>query len=352
MTSDEPLKTVLLTGASGFIAKHICVRLLDAGFNVRASLRSLDRADEVHDTVLSHVENKACIGDRLSFVELDLNSDDGWAGAMDGVDVLMHTASPFPMEQPDDENQLIKPAVEGALRAVKAAHAANIERVVMTSSSVAITNTQKGEYEFYDETDWSDLGGNVTPYIKSKTLAEKAVWDYVRDDVPTLQVTMINPSFVLGPALDSNYGTSLQVIERLLQAKDPAVPNFGFPTVHVHDVAEMHIKAISTPASVGKRICGVSSFMWFPEMAKIIAGEYPKNKIPTRVAPDLLIRFLGIFDKSIRQQVIPNLNIRNNISNQRAKEILGIDFIPVDQAVRDAASSIIEHNPRWASWRK
>lgn len=350
MTSQKAKKTVLLTGATGFIAKHICVQLLDAGYSVRASLRSLDRADEVHDAVSAHVNNKAIVGQYLSFVELDLNKDEGWAEAMTNIDVLMHTASPFPIEQPDDEELLIRPAVDGALRAVKAANSAGIRRIIMTSSSTAIANAAKPVGAAYDESDWSDLSDDVMPYAKSKTLAEKAVWDYVRDEATHLQVTMINPGFVLGPALDANYGTSLQVIERLLEAKDPAVPNFGFSTVHVHDIAKMHVKAIDTSDSIGKRFCGVSSFMWFPEMARIIAAEYPGKKIPTRIAPNFLIKILGIFDKSIRQQVIPNLGIRKNISNQRAKDILGIEFIDVDQAVRDAASSIIQHNPRWASW--
>lgn len=346
MTPQKLKKTVLLTGATGFIAKHICVQLLDAGYCVRGSLRSLDRADEVHDAVSAHVNDKASIGQDISFVELDLNNDGGWAEAMAGIDVLIHTASPFPMEQPDDEEQLIRPAVDGALRAVKAANAAGIKRIIMTSSSTAIANTAKPADTIYDEDDWSDLSGDIMPYAKSKTVAEKAVWDYVHDEAPNLQVTMINPGFVLGPALDDNYGTSLQVIERLFEAKEPAVPNFGFSTVHVHDIAKMHVKAIDTPDAIGKRFIGVSSFMWFPEMARVIAAEYPGKKIPTRIAPNFLIKILGIFDKSIRQQVVPNLGIRKTLSNQRAKDILGIEFIEVDQAVRDAASSIIEHNPR------
>ena len=251
MATSEQKNTVLLTGASGFIAKHISVHLLNAGFNVRASLRSLDRADEVHDAVSAHVDDRASIGESLSFVELDLSKDEGWAEAMIGVDVLMHTASPFPLEQPDDEHQLIRPAVDGALRAIKAAHEAGIERVIMTSSSVAIANTTKPAGATFDERDWSDVNGEATPYAKSKTLAERAVWDYVRDEAPNLQVTMINPGFVLGPALDSKYGTSLQVIERILEAKDPALPNFGFSTVHVDDIAKMHVKAINTPGSIG-----------------------------------------------------------------------------------------------------
>ncbi|MEL7116448.1 MAG: NAD-dependent epimerase/dehydratase family protein, partial [Pseudomonadota bacterium] len=194
-------QTVFVTGASGFIAKHIIVKLLIAGFDVIGSVRKIERESEVHAAVAPHVDGD--IADRLRCVALDLGNDAGWDEALQGADVLMHTASPFPRTQPKNEEDIIRPAVDGTLRALRAAKAAGITRVILTSSSVAVTNTDlPADRRTYTEDDWTDINHPAaTPYVKSKTLAEKAAWDYIRDEAPEVALTVINPVFVLGTPL-------------------------------------------------------------------------------------------------------------------------------------------------------
>ena len=223
-------QTVFVTGASGFIAKHILVKLLNAGFDVVGSVRRLDRVDEICNAVRPHLNGPVDLSAKLRFVALDLAKDDGWAAALQGADVLMHTASPFPMSQPKDEDDIVRPAVDGALRALKAAQAAGIKRVVMTSSTVSIMSKDlaPGQTEF-TEADWSDTNHpTINPYGKSKTLAERAAWDFITNHAPDMELTVINPGFVLGTPLDKHFGTSIKVIKRLLDATDPMLPQFGF----------------------------------------------------------------------------------------------------------------------------
>lgn len=267
---------VLVTGASGFIAKHVVRELLDAGYRVRGSVRSAARGQEVSDAVRPNLADPSDLESRLSFVELDLERDEGWDEAMEGVDVLMHTASPLPLAQPDDEQEIIRPAVDGTLRALKAAHRSGIGRVIVTSSSAAVAYTElEPGRELHDERGWTDLTDpRATPYVKSKTLAERAAWDYVEKNAPDIGLTTINPVFVLGPPLDDTLGTSLLVVQRLLRAKDPMLPNFGFATVDVRDIATMHLRALQRPDTIGRRLIGGERFLWFVDMAKTLHEAY------------------------------------------------------------------------------
>ncbi|MDJ0827565.1 MAG: aldehyde reductase [Rhodobacter sp.] len=342
MTAKE---TVFVTGASGFIAKHIVVKLLNAGYDVVGSVRALSRAAEVRDAVAPHLDDPAGIEERLRFAALDLGSDDGWAEALQGSDILMHTASPFPLEQPDDEDEVIRPAVDGALRALKAAQAAGIGRVVLTSSSVAVMNADLSPGKAaYDEDDWTDIAHPAaTAYVKSKTLAEKAAWDFVEREASEIALTVINPVFVLGAPLDGNYGTSIKVIERLLRAKDPMLPKVGFPSVDVGDVAEMHLRALTNPDTVGRRFIAADRFLWFQEMAEILKAAHPDRKIVTRTAPNAVVRILALFDRSIRT-ILPVLGERDDISNGRARAVMGMDFTDVADSVRAAGAYLVDND--------
>lgn len=338
-------QTVLVTGASGYIAKHIVLQLLNTGSTVVGSVRSLPRGEEIIAAVRPHLTSEDDLESRLRFVPLDLTADDGWAAAMEGVDALMHTASPFPLEQPKDEDDVIRPAVDGTLRALRAAKAAGINRVVLTSSGVAVMNKELAPGQnAYNEDDWSDLNSPTSnAYVKSKTLAERAAWNFVANDAPEMELTVINPAFVLGPPLDHHFGTSMQVIQRVLRGKDPAIPNFGFPVVDVRDIAAMHVKALSKPDSIGKRIIGSAGFMWFLEMAQIIAKQHPDMKITTRKAPDWLVKFLSLFDKAIKS-IVPILGREQRIDNSRAKDILGMDFIDTAESVRQSADYLVKND--------
>ncbi len=338
------MEAVFLTGASGFIAKHIVVNLLNSGYAVRGSVRSLARGDEVRQAVEPHLDDASDLDTRLTFVALDLGKDEGWEGVMDGCSALLHTASPFPIRQPKTDEEIIRPAVDGTIRALRAAQAAGIERVVMTSSAVAVMygDLPRGRTT-YNEGDWSeDFHPTQNAYGRSKTHAERAAWDFVEKEAPSMRLTTINPTLVMGPALDKNYGTSLQVLERMLSASDPMQPNFGLPIVDVRDVAAMHVKALSTPESEGKRILASESFRWMGQMAALLSGTYPERGIKTNVAPDFVLKLLALFDAEAKT-LVPQLGVQQKVDNSRAKDVLGIDFIPADEAIKAAADSIVRY---------
>lgn len=334
--------SVLVTGATGYIAKHLILQLLEAGYTVKGSARSLSRESELREALRPHLSDASLL-DNLTVVALDLSSDNGWDNAMAGVDVLMHTASPFPLTQPKNEEEVIRPAVDGALRAVKAAQAAGVTRVIMTSSIVAVSNKEAGQAQF-DENDWTDVTHpTATPYVKSKTLAEQAVWEWQKTDAPDMKITMINPGFVQGAPLDDQFGTSIQVIERVLSGKDPMLPRVGFPCVDVKDIALMHIRAMERPDSIDKRFIGVERFLWFQDFARLLKAQYPNRKIATRQAPDLLIRFLSLFDPSIRT-ILPTLGRKDNLSAAQAEQVLGLSFRNAEESVREAGAYLVDRN--------
>jgi len=331
-----PHQTILLTGITGFIAKRIAADLLAAGHHVVGSLRSPSRADEVRAAVAPFVAGDA--GDRLRFVTLDLTSDDGWVDAMAGVDALVHTASPFPMAQPRDADTLIRPAVDGTLRALRAAHAAHVTRVVLTSSMVAVMHTGTGD-GVRGPGDWTDPDSPVTTaYDRSKTLAERAAWDFA-DAHPAMALTTVNPGLVAGRPLDRHYGTSLQLIERFLSGKDPAVPNFGLPIVDVADVSALHLAAPDNPDTTGHRLLAAERFMMAPEIAALLARAYPDRRIATRVAPTWLLRALSVVDPSVRS-VLPRIGLRLDVDTAEARRLTGIAFRSAEEAILDSAAFI------------
>lgn len=331
--------TILLTGISGFIAKHIAAKLLTAGYSVRGSVRNLDRADEVLAALRPVVPPDALA--RLTFVALDLDADVGWRDAMAGVQVLVHTASPFPIVQPKDDQDLIRPAVQGTLRAFRAAHAAGVTRVVLTSSTVAVINSAKTVRQTED--DWCDVAApDCSAYAKSKTLAERAAWDFVAGDGAGMALTTINPGFVMGPPLDKHYGSSIGVVRRILRGKDPMMPMLGFAVVDVRDVAEMHLRAVQRPETAGKRYLSVSGEMTMPEIAQTLKAAYPTRRIPTRVAPRVLLRLLALFDPQIKA-ILPSIGIIHSASNARAQADMAMAFILPADAVRASGAWLMEH---------
>lgn len=335
-------ETVFVTGASGFIARHIVLQLLEAGYHVRGSVRSAAKGEDVRRTM--EKETGGAVGDdRLSFFELDLNRDQGWDAALDGADALLHTASPFPISQPKDENDLIRPAVDGTLRALRAARATGVHRVVLTSSVVAVTmQDPMPESGLLTEENWSDTDSPAChAYGKSKTLAERAAWDFVATN-PDLRLTTINPALVVGPALDADFGSSLSVIKRALSGKDPALPKLMMDIVDVRDIARMHVAALASPASEGERLIGSAGQLWFEEVADVLRQAFPDRRIPSRIAPNWAMRFLGLFDPEIKS-IVPLLGKRFGCSGAKAQEVLGIDFIPPRDAVRASAQFLVDN---------
>ncbi|MEM6758746.1 MAG: aldehyde reductase [Pseudomonadota bacterium] len=324
---------VLVTGASGFIAKHILRELLAKDYEVRASIRSDRRKAEI-EALFPEAD--------IEFVTLDLSKDDGWQEAMTGVDVLMHTASPFPMALPKDPQDLIRPAVDGTLRALKAAKSAGVGRVIITSSCVAIyKDAAKPKMDPSDERNWTTADAPyVTAYEASKTLAEKAAWDVVAD-APDIALTTINPGLVFGPAMDKHYGTSLNVIEQLMTGEMPMVPAINMVTVDVRDVARMHVDAIALEETKGERFVAASDALSFLELGQAIKEAVPDAKTPTRVAPDWLLRAMALVMQDLAA-IVPNLGRNLLCSNSKAEKTFGMTFIPTRDAAVASAQSVRE----------
>lgn len=336
------MELVLLTGVSGFIAKHIALKLLNAGYAVRGTLRRLDRADEVRAALAPYLTEQA---GALSFVQADLESDAGWAEALAGVMALVHTASPFPAAQPKDPAQVIRPAVEGTERVLKAAATAGVARVILTSSTVAVLNEAKPD-TLQDEADWCDIHlPTTTPYAKSKTLAERTAWEIAK--ARGLKLTTINPGLVFGPPLDDHYGTSLSVVERILKGRDPMMPPTGLPVVDVRDVAEMHLRALQRPETAGRRYLAASGTMAYVDMGRTLKAAYPTRRIPTREAPQILVRALALFDPAIRT-ILPKLGHLERVSNARAVKEMGMEFIAPKAALLASADWLVRHGRIWA----
>ena len=322
---------VFLTGASGFIAKHIIRELLDKGYEVRGSVRSEKRKAEV-EALFPEA--------KLEFAFLDLAKDDGWAEAMAGCDVLLHTASPFPMAEPKDPQDIIRPAVDGTMRAMKAAKAVGIKRVVLTSSNAAIyKQADKPIDAISDETYWTSPDEPyVSAYEASKTLAEKAAWDFVAEN-PEIALTTVNPGAVFGPAMDAQYGTSLELVERIMKKTDPMLPPMHMPCVDVRDVAIMHVAALSNDATKGERFSATSETVTFLEMANMLKAWDASLNVASAVAPAWLLRIFAIFVPEARG-VIPNIGRNLAVSGAKAEKTYGFKFIPVKDAIAASAESI------------
>lgn len=340
------MTTVLLTGASGYIGKHITLQLLNQGYQVRASVRNLYKSAEVRDAVTPHLLDSSNLDIRLTFVELDLEKDAGWDSALKGIDVLMHTASPFPLASPKDENDLIRPAVEGTLRALKAAKDASVKRVILTSSVAAIYGCElPAGVNAYDETMWTDVEHPIgrVAYTKSKTLAEQAAWNFIKHDAPEIALTTINPVLVLGAPLDKNFASSISLVERILKGKDPMLPDLKFAIVDVRDVATMHVAAINNDSTKGERILAAAGTQSFVEIAKLLKANYPKSKVKTRKAPTFLMYVLSLLDGSIKL-ILPQLGRSMNVSGAKANRLLGMTFIPVDVTLKESADYLIKND--------
>ena len=341
------MTSVFLSGASGYIGKHITLKLLNNGYTVRASVRSSAKADEVIAAVTPHLLDPVTINS-LSFVELDLLSDSGWTEALQNIDVLMHTACTFTVGEVKDENVLIRPAVDGTLRALRAAHAAGVKRVVLTSSVAAIQGVELDDgVSDYDESCWTDVSSPLgnDAYTKSKTLAEKAAWEYIATEAPEISMTTINPSMVLGAPLDNNYGTSVSILERVLDAKDPAMPDLAFSIVDVRDVAAMHVGSIAMKSAEGQRFIAASDAITFIEIAKLLKRTFPDRKIVTRRAPKLLMYVLALFAGQIKS-ILPMLGKPVRISSKKAQSTFDMKFMDVEQSIIETAKFLVANSAK------
>ena len=340
--SENPVMTdkgrVLVTGGSGFIGGWCIAALLDDGYSVRTTVRDLAREGEVREAV-AQVANP---DGRLEFAVADLTKDDGWAEAVAGCEYVLHVASPLPSQQPKDPDELVVPARDGALRVLRAALDAGVKRVVMTSSVAAIRGGAS-DGSVLSEEDWSDLDDpKLSPYPRSKTAAERAAWDLVRERGAEDRLAVVNPGAVLGPLLSDDPSFSLQAIERMFDGM-PAVPRLGFSFVDVRDVAELHRLAMTRPEAGGERFIATHTFLWMSEVADVLRERLGDRaaKVPKRTAPNIAIRAMSVFDSSLRS-IVSDLGKKITYSNEKAKTRLGWAPRPVEDTIVETAESILE----------
>lgn len=335
------MATVLVTGGSGFIGSHAILQLLAAGHEVRTTVRNLQREGEVRAMLK---EGGAEPGAALSFFAADLEKDDGWGEAVAGCDYVLHIASPFPSGVPKHDDELIVPAREGALRVLRAAKGAGVKRVVLTSSFAAVGYGQALQDTPFTENNWTNPeGGDMTAYVKSKTIAERAAWDFVNRDGGGLELSVLNPVGVFGPVLGPDYSTSILLVQRMMDGAMPGLPKMYFGVVDVRDVADLHIRAMTDPAAKGERFLAVSGdFMSLLDIAKVLKermGEAAK-RAPTKELPNWLVRLASLTDPAIKQ-ILPELGRRKNATSEKARRVLGWAPRSREDAIIATAESLV-----------
>jgi dihydroflavonol-4-reductase len=330
--------TVLVTGGSGYIGGWCVIGLLQQGYTVRATVRSLAKEAAVRKALGTVVDPE----DRLSFHAAELTADAGWDAAAGGCDYVLHVASPLGVAEPKDPNELIVPAREGARRALTAAIKAGVKRVVLTSSVAATSQRAGGADSLSDETVWTDATDpKVGAYGQSKTLAERAAWDLIAASGGSTSLATVNPALVLGPVLSGDFSESVQVVERLLSGRVPGLPRLGFNIVDARDVADLHIRAMTAPEAAGQRFIAAGTYAWMTDLAALLRERLGEGaaKVPTRKVPDFVIRLAGLFDKDLGS-VTPGLGQKHDFSS-KAQTLLGWKPRPLEDTVLDCARSLI-----------
>ncbi|MGA9255703.1 MAG: aldehyde reductase [Candidatus Sulfotelmatobacter sp.] len=330
-----------MTGGSGFIGSHSILQLLAAGHQVTTTVRTLKREGDVRAMLK---QGGAEPGNRLSFIVADLENDTGWPEGVAGCDYVLHVASPFPPNIPKHEDELIVPAREGTLRVLRASRDAGVKRVVLTSSFAAIGYGHRPQSAPFNETNWTDPNGeDVTAYVKSKTLAERAAWDFIANEGGNLELSVINPVGVFGPVLGPDYSTSVLLVQRLMDGAMPGVPRLYFGAVDVRDVADLHIRAMTNPAAKGERFLAVAGdFMSILDIAKVLKNRMGASakRVPTHQLPDWLVRIAALRDPAVRQ-ILPELGKTKNATNEKAKRMLGWAPRSNEEAVVATAESLV-----------
>jgi len=328
------LEKVLVTGGSGYIALHCIAELLKNGFYVRTSLRTIDRKKEVVNSLQKVVNPK----DMLEFCILDLMEDKGWDKAVQGCTYVMHIASPVLSKGDDENKELIQPAVQGISRAIHSSVKHKVKRFIMTSSVAAIC--QGYEKKIYDENDWTDLNSNtITNYDISKTKAERYLWSFIKDlnNNEKIEVCTINPSFVVGPSLSNDIGSSNIVIKILLNSLMPFIPRLNLGFVDVRDVAKIHIKAMLSENAAGKRFILNERTMWLSDLSKLLNQN--GFKAPKYIAPNIFIKLLALFVPEVGR-IVNRLDIIKNLNSNQSKVTLGWQPSNIEKSILDAATQI------------
>lgn len=340
---DSTKELVLVTGGSGFIGSHCILKCLQSNYRVRTTVRSLQRADEVRQMLkaggLSNFE------DDLSFVEADLLEDDGWAAAVESCAYVLHVASPLSLPKMKHEDELIRPAREGTLRVLRAAREAGVKRLVLTSSLSAVEFAERDPSKALDESDWTDAGAKGLPaYPKSKTLAERAAWEFVEKEGNGLELAAIIPSYVLGPILAVDTSLSIDLVKRLMDGSMPGCPNLLFGITDVRDVADLHLRAMTDPKAKNERfMCDSPPQMTVKEISTTLRERLGKTarRCPTLPLPDFVLKLIGLFDPTVAL-VVPDLGRSAPVTIEKAKILLGWEPRSKVEAIVSTAESLVK----------
>lgn len=331
-------ETVLVTGGTGFVAGWCIVELLRRGYTVRASVRSLSKESAARSAIAS----AAGSADGLAFVRADLTEDEGWDDAVASCAYVLHVASPLGRHAPRDPNELIAPARDGTLRVLRAATKAGVRRVVMTSAAAA-ARPPRGSDAVSDETVWANTADRKwDAYRLSKILAERAAWEFMAGSAgPTTLATLL-PGAVFGPVLTTENVGSVQLIQRLLEGRPPGIPRLGFSVVDVRDLADLHVRAMTSPEAAGQRFLAAGDFLWMKEVADTLRSSLGERaaKVPTRGLPDFAVRLLSLFLPPLRM-LTPDLGRRNPLTSGKARRVLGFSPRPAATTVVDTAESLL-----------
>lgn len=334
-------KTVLVTGGTGFVAGWAIYALLEQGYKVRTTIRSKEKETSVLNTLSGKIEN----AHGLSFYIADLLFDEGWEEAVTGADYVLHIASPLSLGENDDLDSFVKPARDGALRVLRAATKAGVERVVMTSSLAAATPDISNTNQQIDESLWTDPNDkHLNAYRKSKAIAEKAIWDFIDASQSKMTLTTILPGAIFGPILSSNVPSSIEVIQRLALGKHQGNPKIGFEIVDVRDLVDLHIRAMTDPAAAGQRYIASSGYMWMNDIAKLLKLELGENgqNISVKTIPDLVLKTAAKVTPLLRA-LVPMLGRKFRYTSQKARSQLKWSPRPVEETVVDTANTLAEY---------
>jgi nucleoside-diphosphate-sugar epimerase len=335
------MSMVLVTGGSGFIAGHTIRQLLAEGHEVRTTVRSLKRVMDVR-AMLSGSGTTSL--ERLSFAVADLHKDEGWLDAASDCEYVLHVASPVPTAAPKHEDEIIVPARDGTLRVLRAARDARVRRVVLTSSFAAVGYGHPPRTTAFDESSWTNLDApGLNAYVKSKTIAERAAWDFVAKSDHAFELTAINPVGVFGPVLGADFSASIELIKSMLQGAMPGVPKLHFGAVDVRDVADLHVRAMRDAQAAGERfLAAAGDFISMLEIARILKTNLGSaaRKVPARELPNSLVRFAALFSGAAKQAV-PELGKWKNASSAKARRVLGWSPRSNEESIVATAKSLI-----------
>ncbi|MBR10505.1 MAG: nucleoside-diphosphate sugar epimerase [Rickettsiales bacterium] len=335
------MKKVLLTGVTGFLGSHTTIQLLEKGYHVTGTLRNMSRADSMREVIAKHTSKV----ENLAFAEADLEDESIWLTLCKDKDFVMHIASPFPRKLPKNDDELIRPAKAGVLNVLNASSKLGVKRVVITSSTGAVVyGNSKGKHNEFTESDWTDVSNkkDTTPYFRSKTIAEKAAWDFIEQDNSGLELVTVCPGAILGPVLEQDFGTSANIVIKALDGSSPALPNIGFDMVDVRSVADLHVRAMENALAANQRYIGSSGFSKFSEVADVLRKAYPTKKVPKVTLPDFMVRLFSNFDKTLKPILI-DLSAERRVNHSKAVNELGWKPLSNEEAILSCARSVISH---------